>query len=205
MRRVGTIEGVGEGRARRRGRRTARGGVTLLEILTVLVIVGVVAAFGLPRVDYSRFRADAAARVVRGALQQAQRNAIQRQHDVLVSFDLAQNRVRIVEDLNNDGIVGQGERVTWRPLEDGARFATPPVTIGGTRSTSAIVGPRVRTVDGMPSITFHGNGSASSDVDVYVTTSRSAETDFRAVRVTQSTGRADWYRNNSAGWRRDGV
>ena len=192
-------------RQRRRGGLGASAGVTLLELLTVLVIVGIVAAFGLPRLDYSRFRADAAARIVRGTLQQAQRNAIQRQHNIVVSVDVAGNRIRTVDDTNNDSRVDAGERVVWRPLEEGARFATPATTLAGATTTTAVVGPNVRAVDGMPTIVFHSNGSASTDVEIYLTTARTAATDFRAVQVTQSTGRVEWFRNNSAGWRRDGV
>jgi len=179
--------------------------VTLLELLTVLVILGIVAAFGLPRLDYSRYRADAAARMVRGALQQAQRNAIQRQHDVLVGFDLSGNRIRTVEDMNNNRQADAGEHVVWRPLEEGARFAAPAATLSGTRATTPVVGPNLRTVDGMPTLIFHNSGSASTDAEIYLTTARSAATDFRAVQVTQSTGRVDWFRNGSGGWRRDGV
>lgn len=193
---------IGSRLGRPRGRRA---GVTLLEMLTVLVIIGVVAAFGLPRLDYSRYRADAGARMVRGALQQAQRNAIQRQHDVLVSFDVTRNRIRIVEDMNNDQQVSAGERVVWRPLEEGARFATPGSTLSGVRPTSAVVGPNLRAVNDLPTVVFHNSGSASSDVEIYLTTARSAASDFRAIQVTQSTGRVDWFRNSGSAWRRDGV
>ena len=115
-----------------------RSGITLLEVLTVMVVIGIVAAIGLPRLDYSRYRADAAVQVVRGTLQQSQRNAIQRQHDIIVSFDVPGRRVRVLEDLNNNRQRDGNERALWRlksasgnpePIRHGVqradRFALP--------------------------------------------------------------------------------
>ena len=182
-----------------------RSGMTLLEVLTVMVVIGIIAAIGLPRIDYSRYRADAAVQMVRGTLQQAQRNAIQRQHDIVVSFDVPGRRVRVLEDANNNRQRDGAERALWRPLEEGARFAAPPAGLGGATGAAAVNGPNLRTLDGMPSITFHANGSASTDAQVYVTSARAQESDFRAIQVTQATGRVDWFRRTGSAWRRPGV
>ena len=63
---------------------------------------------------------------MRGALQQAQRLAIQNQFDVVVGFDLANARIRIAEDSTNDRRIGANERRRWVPLEPEVTFAPPP-------------------------------------------------------------------------------
>lgn len=187
----------------RPSRRRARRAFTLIELLLVVTILAIVAGFAIPRVDTMKYRADAAARVVIGQLQNAQRLAVTRQFDVLVSFDAAGRRFRIVEDANNNGRADSGERVSWRTLEEGTQFAEPPSPVA--MRGGAVVGRDLRTVDGMPTITFRRDGSASGDTEIYVTSPRARPTDFRAVVVTEATGRAEWMRYDGSGWTRGGL
>ncbi|MGI8546035.1 MAG: pilus assembly FimT family protein, partial [Gemmatimonadaceae bacterium] len=106
--------------------KSGRAGFTLIEVLIVLTLIGIVSALAIPRIRLSSYNADAGMRTVQSALQQAQRNAIVRQTDVMVSFDTVGRRIRTVFDLNNNHTVDSGEEVHWRPLEDSARFALPP-------------------------------------------------------------------------------
>src|SRR5262249_8936511 len=106
---------------RRRGEtwRRVRRGFSILELTVVLIMMGIIAAMAVRRLNYDRYRADAAMRVVRTVLQGAQRNAIMRQTDIVVAFDLNANLLRILEDTNNNCRQDNGERLTTRPLEDG--------------------------------------------------------------------------------------
>jgi len=172
---------------------------TLIEMVIVLVVVGVLLALGLPRLDMSRFRADAVAQLVRSTIQTAQRSALTRQHDVLVSFDTAAGKMRIVWDANNDGRVTEGERVQWASLETGNAFAGPARGLDGS-AAPAITGSALRTLDDLPTLTLHRNGTSSSAVDIYIgCAAQGAARAFRAVRLTQSTGRTEWFRQGEGG------
>ncbi len=191
-----------ETRSRRQLRRR---GHTLIELIIVTSVLTVIAGMALPRLNYTAMRLDANVRVVRSALQQAWRMSIQKQHDVLVSMDIAGGRIRVVEDNDNDGQPGSGERVTWHPLQEGARFAAPAAGVNGAVS-GPVVGPGVRTVTSWPTITFHRNGSTSGDAEVYIAADNRGVTEFRGITVAQATGRTEWFRRvNSAWWRSGGI
>ncbi|HKG91515.1 MAG TPA: type II secretion system protein [Gemmatimonadaceae bacterium] len=186
-----------DGRSWRRGGYAGDAGYTMTELVITLTLIGIVAGFAAPRIDYQRYRADAGARVVRGVLQQAQRLAVLRQYDVIVSFDVANDRVRVIEDANNNRSQDGAERGSWKPLAEGARFARPAAAgIGGTMVDAEVTGADVRQVGGYSSITFHRDGAASTDLEVYITAGSSVESNLRGIAVTQSTGRADAYRYN---------
>ncbi|MDQ3697618.1 MAG: hypothetical protein M3373_06290 [Gemmatimonadota bacterium] len=137
-------------------------------------------------------------------LQVAERVAVARQYDVIVSFDLARGMLRVVEDRDNDGVVDASERVTWRALEDEAQFATPPAGIGGTVG-APVTGGNVSTINGMPSVIFRRNGAASTDLEIYMNAGRPRLSDFRGISVVQSTGRTEWFRYLNSQWKGAGL
>lgn len=179
----------------------ARRGFSLLELTVVLIMVGIIAAMAVPRLNYEKYRADAGMRTVRTVIQGAQRNAIMRQTNIVVGFDVANGQMHIVEDANNNCTYESPERRTSRPLEDGAKFAIPASGYSGTPS-GAVTGANLCTMLGYPSIQFLRDGAASTDLDVYLTSSRGTQVDFRLVRVTQATGRTDAYRFTGSSWKR---
>src|SRR5476649_766385 len=77
---------MGSTRFRHLRTNTLRPAFTLAEIMIVVVISGVMVALEIPRIDTTKYRADAIAQIVRTTLQTAQRQAITRQHDMVVSF-----------------------------------------------------------------------------------------------------------------------
>jgi hypothetical protein len=141
---------------------------------------------------------------VRLALQNAERLAVTRKHDVVVSFDLTNERLRILEDRNNNDAVDNGERVTYAALENGVHFKAPPAGLSGP-VTSAVVGSNIKTVNGMPTIVFRRDGAASTDLEVYLASSKELANDWRAIQVVQSTGRTDWYRYMKNLWKAGSI
>src|SRR6185312_9034395 len=123
-------------------------------------------ALALPKLNIAQFRTDNSVRALRSTLQTAQRLAITRQYDVIVSFDTLNQRIRTVEDLNNNYAADAGERVSWIPMDQGVRFAVPANGLTGSVSTS-VVGTNVMSINSMPSVVFLRSGSASSSVEVY--------------------------------------
>lgn len=176
-----------------------RSAFTVIELMIVIAIVGIIAGFAYPRVNFTQFRVDAAARTVRVALQNAERLAVTRQYDVVVSFDTTNRRLRILEDNNNNATVDAGEHVIYAQLEDSVHFAVPPAGVSGAASSS-VNGSSIRIIDNMPTLIFHRDGAASSDADIYITSKRAIDDDFRCIRVIQSTGRTLWWRYLNGAW-----
>ena len=172
--------------------RSTRRGFTLMEICVVLMLTGIIVGLAYPRIDVSRYKADAVVTGVRSAMQQAQRASLVAQYDVIVSFDLSRQRIRIVWDANNDHHIQDGERIIWQPLTSGNQFATPAKGVRGD-VTGPVIGATTRVMDDMPTVTFHRDGSLSSDLEIYMSTT-GHPTLWRAVTVVQATGRTDWFR-----------
>jgi prepilin-type N-terminal cleavage/methylation domain-containing protein len=179
-------------------------GFTIFELLVTLAFMSILAAIALPRINLHQFRVDAGVRLVQSALQQGVRYAVQRQHDVYISFDITGKRLLTVDDLNNNGVADPGERIQWRVLEDGIRFAAPPAPIPGNPA-AAVAGTNIRTINGLPSIIFRRDGAASTDLQVYITSTRPDAGDFKALSVTRSTGHVDYYSYRAGAWVRGGA
>ncbi len=179
--------------------RNIRRGFTIAELMVVVVVAGVTMAYALPRIDATKIKADAVAGIVRTTLQYAEREAITRQHDVIVSFDTTGERIRTLWDANNDGAVSDSEHVFWRGLDAGVLFTDVGTNgVSGTAIHSPVSGVSIDTISGYPSITFHRDGSASSDAEIYIKVAAHGPPWYRAVTVTQATGRVSWYRLNAS-------
>jgi prepilin-type N-terminal cleavage/methylation domain-containing protein len=179
-----------------------RRGFTLIEALTVIVIIGLMAGLAIPRSGVATYRANSGAQVVTSALIYAQRQAISRQADTRVAFDVANNEMRVHEDADNDNVIDLGERVTSTALPEGLTFgrgAAPARAMGGATVNFT------RTQGGLPMVVFHRDGSASENGGVYVITidglSVGRATDVRAVEVSRATGRAAWFSYGTGAWK----
>ena len=181
-----------------------RPGFSVVELLIVCGIVAIFATLAYPRVDFGEFQVDSGARTVRTALQNAERLAVTERHDVVVSFDLVNKRLRIVEDANDNDVIDRDERVSYVALENGVHFKAPPAGLSGPVS-SAVTGSNMKTVDGMPTIVFRRDGAASTDLEVYLVSSKELPKDWRAIQVVRSTGHTDWYRYLDNLWKTESV
>ncbi len=175
-----------------------RRGFSMIELVVVLIIMGIVALMSVPKFDLSHMRANAALRQLSMFFMQAQRTALAKQYNVLVSVDAANNRVRLVEDRNNSDTFDAGDRMTWTALEPGVQFTATTVPLDGMTGTVTFV--RTRTIDGFPSVIFRRNGAASSDGAIFFTSKLTDPGSMRAIAITQSTGRADAYKFDGAAW-----
>ena len=181
---------------------TDRHGFSMIEVLSVIVIIGLLTAIALPRVSLASYQANGAAQVVSSALSYAQRQAISRQADTRVGFDVANNRMRIHEDRNNDNIIDADERVTFANLPEGVTFGR------GTAPARAIGGEVVtftRAQGVLPVLIFRRDGTASEDGGVYITTlaglSIDRTADVRAIEIARATGRASWFSYATGAWK----
>lgn len=179
--------------------KSVRSGFTLIEMLIVVSVMGILAALALPRFRSASFDADAGMRTIQSTLQQAQRDAILRQTDVMVSFDTANQRVRLVFDSNDNHQLDAGEEFHWKSLEPGDRFVIPPVGVQMS-ATSSVVGSAIATRDNYPTVFYHRDGAVSSELELYVSSHRADPTDMRAIHVRQATGRVQLYRFTGSTW-----
>lgn len=180
-------------------------GMTLVEILTVVSIIGLLALIALPNVNLSRIRAKSSIQSAGTALLASQREAVARQHNIVVMLDVPGSALRILYDSTNDATQNSNERVRPVPLGEEVVFGLPSgVTARSFGSTISFT----TTVNGMPAAVFYRNGSAKESGGLYLTTAKAmggirghgAET--WAMELVRATGRAEWYRWNGTTWLR---
>jgi prepilin-type N-terminal cleavage/methylation domain-containing protein len=181
-----------------------RRGFSTLELMLVMTIMGMMAAITLTRIDLAKFEANSAVQVLSTSMVAAQREAITKQHDIILTFDAPQRTVRIIWDRDSDGAIDNGERIRAIPLEGRIGFGlggAPPRAFGANPINFD------REIAGRPTLIFHRNGSASGIGGFYLTTSRAMAasghaTDTRAVEIVRATGRTEWHRWTGSAWKR---
>lgn len=183
-----------------------RAGLTLIEMLVVVGLIGFLAVIMVPRIDFDHFQVDGGMQAVSTALMAAQREAVAKQHNVAVMFDEANSSLRVLYDLDNDNTVDASERVRVLQLDNHVRFGRAGVAALPQLGNGPIT--FTRTISGFPSVIFHRNGSASQAGGFYLTSARAAAgatnhlRDTRALELYRATGRPEWWRYNGVEWKR---
>lgn len=184
--------------------RTGEHGFSTLELMLVITIMGMMAGIALTKIDLAKMEANSAVQVLSTSMVAAQREAITKQHDLILTFDTAQTTVRMVWDRNSNGAIDIGERVRAIPLDGRIGFGTGGAT---PRAFGANPINFDRDIGGRPALIFHRNGSASGIGGFYLTSSRAMAdptyaSDTRAVEIVRATGRTEWHRWTGTAWKR---
>jgi prepilin-type N-terminal cleavage/methylation domain-containing protein len=190
---------------------------TLIEMLIVITMIAIITATTMPQVDYTAWRQDAAARAVRGAMMQAQAYAVNSQHNVFVLPDMVgMDKIYVVYDYNDNLTLDAGEHWITVPLQDGAIIAQPPTFLPGGAPSGGLYVPAstpaisLSVPASMTSSTvgwvFRPDGAVTASAQIYIGSKRGLAKDFRAISVTQATGRSDWYKLvNGTMWEEEGY
>lgn len=170
----------------------------LLALGALLFLVLMAAA----RVNHPVAPVDRAARSLATTLHSAQHEAMIRRHDMVIAFDQSQRRAVVLYDVNGNGMADPDERVRTVPLDDAVVFGRG---LAPARAMGAAVINFGRTINGLPGVIFHRDGSASASGGVYLTSAQAQADaayprDTRAIEVGGKGWRAVWWRYTGDGW-----
>ena len=185
-----------------------RGGFTMVEMLIVITMMAIVAAMALPRVNVSRIQSKSSIQALGTTMLAMQREAISRQHNLVVMVDTAQRQLRVLYDANDTLAINNGERVRGIPLGEGIQFGRPATVPVRTFGGAAVNFTTQETTTSLPAIVFFRNGSAREFGGVYLTTrlALAGDPDHRnetwAMEMIRATGRSEWMRWNGTTWMR---
>lgn len=184
-------------------RRSRTAGFTMVEVMASVVIIGLLSAMALPRLDLEAYKVNSAVRSVTSSLTYAQRLAVTLQHDVRVTFDSTNSAIRIHEDANNNGVLDGNERLTFLPLEGGVQLGRASAPAAGFGSAAVNF---TQTQNGLKMVVFRRDGTASENGGFYLTTKKSATQSnpyrSRAGQIIRASGRIIWQRYTPTGWQR---
>ena len=181
-----------------------RRGVTLIELMIVITIMAVVMGIAFWHIDVAKYQINGDQQVVGTALIAAQREAIAKQHNMIVAFDATHSSMLIVSDSNNNGQIDGNENVRTISLGERVRYGfgfAPPLPWGA--SDISFTGTEGST--GYPAVTFYRNGSASESKGFYLCSTRALVDpayvrDVRAIHVERATGRPEWWHYDGSTW-----
>jgi prepilin-type N-terminal cleavage/methylation domain-containing protein len=187
-------------------RMPAARGFTLVEMLIVIVIIGVLATISLPKINLSRIRSKSAIQTLGTTMLALQRDAISRQHNVLLLIDNTTNSLRVLYDSTNDLTINNNERTRSVPLGEEIVFGRPPGVPARAFGGNAVNFTTTEISTGNPAIVLYRNGSAKEFGGLYLSTRKAMDGapghtgETWAMEVVRATGRAEWLRWNGTAW-----
>ena len=170
-----------------------RSGFTIVELVVIMILIGLMASIAAPSFNRWSFEIESEAAQALTTIMGARHMAVLKQHDVVLAFDTANQRVRIHTDVNSNGTVDSGEDTRLFELSESMGFGRGGAPAWGDYTRTLNM---TQKQDGFPSITFHRNGSASEETRFYLTTQRAVQNggfpeDARAFDVQRATGRIE--------------
>ena len=169
-------------------------GFTLVEIITVVAIMGVVLAMAVPNFSKwkEKYQINGQGQKVYFDLMLARTVAVKNNNDVRVTFNTISQTYKIHDDTNGDGVENTGESLKSVSLEENVQFAfnTGTSDIDGNTVTAAV------SFSGSQTVIFDSRGQASASGSVFMlhandigTTSDRA----RSISVLKATGAVDYW------------
>ena len=137
-------------------------------------------------------------------LQEAQRNAITRQSNVIVSFDVNYNRFRVVQDYNNNDTINTADLVTMAQAGRGREVRDADLDGRGRRhdADGGLYG-REPSHDWRPARSSSAaTARRARTSSLYVTTRANVSTEYRRDRRHRRPRASDFYKWNGKGWLR---
>ncbi|HQR19053.1 MAG TPA: prepilin-type N-terminal cleavage/methylation domain-containing protein [Gemmatimonadales bacterium] len=183
-----------------------RAGFTLVEMLIVVIIIAITSAIAFPKINVSRIRSKAAITTLGTTMLAIQRDAIAKQHNVLVLVDSVNARLRVAYDSTNDLRITTGERVRAVDLGEEIVFGRPSGVPARPFGTNPINFVQREPTTNLPVIILYRNGSASEAGGLYLSTVKAMaglpghQNETWAMEMVRATGRAEWMRWNGTGW-----
>ena len=185
-----------------------RQGFTMVELLIVITMMALVAAIALPRVNISRIQSKSAIQAFGTTMLAMQREAISRQHNIVVMIDTTARSLRVLYDSTNDLAISTGERVRGVPLGEGILFGRPAAVPLRSFGAAPVNFTTQETTTGLPAIVYFRNGSAREFGGIYLTTRMALagdpdhQNETWSMEIIRATGRPEWMRWNGTTWMR---
>jgi len=183
-----------------------RAGFTLIELLIVILIIAITASIALPRVNLSRLRSKAAIQTLGTTMLALQRDAIAKQHNIVVMIDANARSIRVLYDSTNDIRISTNERVRMVSLGEEIVIGKPAAVPSRAFGSNPVNFTTTEQTTGLPAIVLYRNGSAKESGGLYLTTIRAMrgvaghENETWAMEIVRATGRAEWLRWNGIAW-----
>jgi prepilin-type N-terminal cleavage/methylation domain-containing protein len=184
----------------------SRAGFTMVEMLVVVVIIGILATIALPRINLSRLRSKAAIQTLGTTMLALQRDAIAKQHNIVVMIDATTNSLRVLYDSTNDLRISTNERVKMVPAGEEIVFGKPASVPARSFGSNPVNFTTTELSTGLPAIVLYRNGSAKESGGIYLSTVKAMAgaaghaNETWAMEIIRATGRAEWLRWNGTGW-----
>ena len=181
-------------------------GFTIVEVLIVIAVIGVLAAFAIPNFLnwLPKMRVNSAARNLVSEMQLTRMQAVSERNNYVITFNVGSNQYSIYDDDDNDGAEA-GELV--KTVNIGTD--NPGIQFGYISGTQKPTGGSITTAVAFGSTsspireTFKPNGAASLSGSVYLIPTQdiaAGKTDRqRAITVIQ-TGRVKLWRYDGSSW-----
>lgn len=187
---------------------TDRAGVTLIEMLIVVTMISIILAISIPRLNISRLRSKSAVTSLGTTMLALQREAIARQHNILVLFAQSPRQIRVVYDSNNNEQFDVGERERPIPLGEEIVFGKPTAVTARSFGGNAVNFTNTEASTGLPAVVLYRDGSAKEYGGIYLSTGKAIagaanhQGETWAMEMIRATGRPEWYRWNGTTWLR---